>query len=85
MESLQYKTNTVCSILNQIDQYFIKVGGRDVNYLRFEIGSEPNLYNFRLVSAYERVLRTSLTLCNISDLITDDFLERTKLLINKLN
>lgn len=85
MESLQYKKNTICTVLEQIDQYFIKAGGNKVNMMRFEVGYESNLYNFKLVNAYERILRTSLTLCNLEDVITDEFLEKVKLTINKLN
>lgn len=84
MESLQIKKNTINSILNQIDNYYIKVGGNKVNMLRFDIGKEPNLYNFKLVNGFERVLRTSLTLCELEEEISDEFLERTKLIINKL-
>lgn len=84
MESLQYKKNTICTVLEQIDQYYIKAGRNKVNMIRFEVGYEPNLYNFKIVSAFDRLLRTSLTLCNLEDEISDELLEKIKLTINKL-
>lgn len=83
MESYQLKTNSICSLLKQIDQYLMKSGERKVNLIRFEVGSEPNLYNFKLVNAFDRILRTGL--CDRLDDITDEFLEKAKLMINKLN
>ncbi len=85
MESQQRKVNTINSVLQDIDKYIIKAGGRKVNLLRFDVGKEPNLSNVKLVCAFDRVLRTSLTLCQIEEAITDEFLEKTKIMINRLN
>lgn len=77
MESKQLRYNTVCSILNQIDNFYINKGNSLANSIRFDTNYNRSDFDFRLVSAFERILRTEL--CEKRELITDNLLEKMKL------
>lgn len=81
-ESKQLKYNSINSTLKQIDDFYISNGLKQSNLLRFDIGKQPNYYNYKLVSAFERILRTEL--CQEEDEIDEEFLEQIKLTINGL-
>lgn len=82
MESQQLNTNTVASVLAKVEVYIKKIAGDKVNILRFDIGREPNMSNYLLAKAYQRILRTRL--CDLKDEISDEFLEKVKLRANVL-
>lgn len=79
MESRQLRYNTICSTLNRIDDYYIKTGNSKANSMRFDTSHLTNKFDFLLISAFERILRTEL--CEKKNLITDNLLEKMKLFI----
>jgi len=83
VESKQLRYNTICSVLNRIDDYYITNGAGLVNSYRFDVPHDPNFFNYKIISAFDRILRTQL--CDTQELISDGFLEKAKLFINGMS
>lgn len=80
MESKQYINNTKESLLDKIDNWYNKYATRKVNTMRFDVQGDIDLFQFRIVSAMERILRTDL-LCDLT--LSDAHLEFFKRQIGK--
>lgn len=82
MESQQINENTLKTVLAKVDNNIKKLAGKKINVLRFDIGKNPNIFNYILAKAYRRVLATRL--CDLEDEIDDKFLEKVKLKVDVL-